>query len=201
MLGGVLLFFGTLIGVQNTGGLLSSIASYVVASTLYLAWFYLMTIQGHGGTIGEWLDDNPFAIGFCLVVPAILIWGRRADTQEIWKALLEDYSEVELWQSARKQFPVRPGTLLIDEERYAVDSIATQAGLLVARDNSDCLMFGWDRIESIHLADWRPHKANITIKRKTPLPLELQVPWDERFDTFVPGTVRILREVAPADEA
>ena len=188
--GGTLVLLGTAVGVRGlTAVIIVFIYAFLVASIVIGASFLADTLNDTR-TFAEWTQDSLvtyLVVGIAAL--SILINGLTFESRA-WRALELDFGEVE-GQLPEGDVPVASGVMRIHEDVFLVSIFPTNDGIVITRTSGECIFFSWDRISLIKPDGIEGQSATINVTRKSPLPLEIKVPWSSRISTYVPRKVSV----------
>ena len=125
---------------------------------------------------GDWLD--------VCIRSAIIIgvsWWFLGTRQTVWDAMYADYSTAPAFQFESDSYPTVSGVMKVDEEEFEICTAPTEAGLVLARPSGESLFFPWLKVKEIRVKNASGDLATVQIRRRSTIPLELEVPWDPAF--------------------
>lgn len=192
VIGGAIIMTGLVVGIRGSYQAIYLAFAFALSFSLFLGFFYWMETANDTRTFAEWSDDSVakyVILGVYLLVIFVTV---LLDNASSWRVLERDYSEIGDWKARYTAYPVRTGALGVYGDLFSVSVVATEAGMLISKSDRDCLFFDWTKVESIRIPTQAPHTAEISIVRKTPLPLKMTIPWDDRFFDHVPDRLRTL---------
>ena len=78
----------------------------------------------------------------------------------------------------------------VNDEMINVNTAVTNLGILVVQDSGEHLLFSWDRVKEIRIADHIPNYAYVEVVRRTINPLKFGIPWHQDLSRKISPSVR-----------
>jgi len=153
-------------------------AIFIALSILVDFWF-----STRGSTVGfvDWLKDDWLGVSIRSAVILGVVWWYIGTRQTVWDAMYADYSTAPSFRPESDSYPTVSGIMKVDEEEFEISTTPTEAGLVLSRPSGESLFFPWMKVKEIRVKNKSGSLALVQIRRRTTIPLELEVPWDPAF--------------------
>lgn len=192
----VAILTGFAVGIRGVAQPLFFVLYNAVFVGLFLLFWFWISYDSDRQSLDAWFAENWYffiAIAIPPIVGAVLFFVRQ---DSIWDALYEDFSDFPDWISAQDlsdgSHRMADGLLqFADDEFFDISTIGTKDGIVLSRNDGDSLFFPWTRVSEIRHLDVDHTRAWVDIKRKTPLPLRLDIPWSPHFDKEMPPDIKV----------
>lgn len=145
-------------------------------------------------SFGEWLSENWYVVGAWTLGLMYAIASMATRRDSTWKILGESYGMCEDPAKPLEDYPSAFGVMIIRDEFMPVSVHPTEVGLVIDWDFGDPLLFPWDRFKSIRVDGDTARKATIRLRRASTMPLEIQIPWQTRFDPWLPPHLSLAKQ-------
>lgn len=142
--------------------------------------FWLSTWDSNERFI-DWLKDDWLVVSIRSAVILGGIWWVLGTRQTVWDAMYADYSTAPAFRLESDSYPTVSGIMKVDEEEFEISTTPTEAGLVLSRPSGESLFFSWMKVKEIRVKNKSGSLALVQIRRRTKIPLELEVPWDPAF--------------------
>lgn len=162
-------------------------AIMVVLSVLVDFWF---STRGSDESFFDWLKNDWIVVCIRSAVILGVVWWFLGARQTVWDAMYKDYSTAPAFRLESDSYPTVSGIMKVDEEEFDISTTPTEAGLVLSRPGGESLFFPWMKVKEIRVKNRSGSLAMVQIRRRTAIPLELEVPWDPAFHDAIGENVK-----------
>jgi len=162
------------------------ILSAATVIALYILVDFWFSTRTNDASFIDWLREDWLVVSIRSTVILGVIWWYLGTRKTVWDAMYADYSTAPDFRFASTTYPTVSGIMKVDEEEFEISTSPTEAGLVLARPSGESLFFPWLKVKEVRALNQSPDLARVSIRRRTSIPLELQIPWASEFKDTIP---------------